>query len=289
MANKVTNSKKKEKKIKKTRKKIKPPILRNEKDIAVDFASRVHKKFDKLIKATVLFGSQSKDSSNSSSDIDIIIIVDDASINWDLELVAWYREELAKLIAASTYTRELHVNTIKLTTWWFDLMHGDPVVINILRYGQALIDIAGFFNPIKSLLLQGKIHSTPEAVHAVLQRSPTHLVRSKGAVLGAIDGVYWTMVDAAQATLITLGKLPPSPEHITSMLKENFVDKNLLKKDYIEWYRDIHNIHKNITYGKINDIKGSEIDAWQDRAEEFLKKMTELINLILESSKNREH
>src|SRR3989344_96111 len=124
----------------------------NEKDIALEFAMQVHKKFDKLVKASILFGSQTKHSATAKSDVDIILIVDDASINWDIELVAWYREELAKLIANNKYNRELHINTIKLTTFWEDLMHGDPVVINILRYGEALVDIGGFFNPLKSLL-----------------------------------------------------------------------------------------------------------------------------------------
>ncbi|MFH1290189.1 MAG: hypothetical protein ABIH92_02155, partial [Nanoarchaeota archaeon] len=106
----------------------------------------------------------------ADSDVDIILIVDDAAVNWDMQLVAWYREGLGKLIAAQKYAAELHVNTVKLTTWWEDLLHGDPVVINILRYGEALIDYAGFFNPLKALLLKGKVRSTPEAVNAALQR-----------------------------------------------------------------------------------------------------------------------
>ena len=66
----------------------------SEKDIAMDFAMKVHSKFDRLVKASVLFGSQTtaKDNAVEGSDIDIILIVDDAAIEWDLELVAWYRE-----------------------------------------------------------------------------------------------------------------------------------------------------------------------------------------------------
>ena len=173
------------------------PSLINERQIALEFAAKVQKRFSDMIKATVLFGSQTKGEASSSSDIDIVIIIDDASIKWDLELISWYREELAKLVAACKYPRELHINTIKLTTWWNDLMHGDPVVINILRYGEALIDIGGFFNPLKALLLDGKIHSTPEAVYSALQRAPMHLARSNFAELSAIEGIYWTMVDSA--------------------------------------------------------------------------------------------
>lgn len=257
------------------------PTLRNEFDIAVKFASQVHKKFATIIKATVLFGSQAKRTAVASSDIDIVIIVDDASINWDLELIAWYREELGKLVAANKYAHELHVNTIKLTTWWQDLINGDPVVLNILRYGEPLIDIAGFFKPLKALLYQGKIHSTPESVYNALQRAPMHLSRSRASELGAIEGVYWTMVDSAQAALITAGQLPPSPEHMTAMLKETFVDKGLMKADFVYWYRDCFALHKAIIHGHVTNLKGADIDVWQGRAEQFMKKMTEIIDNLL--------
>jgi uncharacterized protein (UPF0332 family)/predicted nucleotidyltransferase len=270
---------------------ISPPIhsLKTEKDLAMDFAAKVHRRFDSIVKATVLFGSQAKNKAVSSSDIDVIIIVDDAAINWDMELVAWYREELAKIISSDENSRDLHVNTIKLTTWWNDLLHGDPVVINVLRYGEALIDIGGFFNPLKALLLQGRIYSTPEAVYTALQRAPMHLARSKAAEIGAIEGVYWSMVDSAQAALITFGKLPPSPEHVTAMLKESFVDTGLLKMEYVAWFRDIFSLHKSISHGQVREIKGADIDAWQERAEYFMKKMSEIIDQLLESRPGMEN
>ena len=261
--------------------------LRNEKDIAMDFAVSVHKKFDHIVKASILFGSQAKEKSNATvgSDIDIILIVDDAAVDWDLELVSWYREELGKLISARGYTRELHINTVRLTTWWHDLMHGDPVIVNILRYGEALIDSGGFFNPLKSLLLQGKIRSTPEAVYAALQRAPWHLARSQAAEAGAIEGVYWTMVDAAQAALMTAGKMPPSPEHIPELLKTTFVDAGMLKPSYIHSLREIYLLHKRILHREVSNIRGAEIDEWQKMAEDFLIQMTKIIDALIEGKR----
>ncbi|MEK6908713.1 MAG: nucleotidyltransferase domain-containing protein [Nanoarchaeota archaeon] len=261
--------------------------FRTDKDIAMDFATKVQRKFDHLIKATVLFGSQVSGEIKPGSDIDIVIILDDASINWDMELTAWYREELSKLITEQNYSRDLHVNTIRLTTWWRDLLHGDPVVLNIVRQGQVLIDIGGFFNPIKSLMIQGKIHSTPEAVYAALQRSPYHLTRSKMSMLNAVEGVYWCMVEAAQAALITLGKLPPSPEHITKMLHENFVETGVLKSEFVKWYHNIHILHKQIAHGEIKMVKAQEIETSQIRAEEFMKKMVEIIDKLIEARKDQ--
>lgn len=259
-------------------------VPQSQRDIAVDFATAVHKRFDALVKATVLFGSQAKNTATSSSDIDIIIIIDDASVVWDPELISWYREELGKLVAGKKYAEDLHINTIKLTTWWQDLIAGDPVVLNILRYGEALIDIGGFFKPLKSLFVEGRIHSTPEAVYAALQRAPSHLARSKFSQLNAIEGIYWTMVDSAQAALMTAGQLPPSPEHIPLLLKETFVDKKLLKMDLVTWYHTVHALHKAIVHGNVAQVKGSDVDLWQEKAEIFMKKMVELIDTLISSN-----
>ncbi|MBU0761218.1 MAG: hypothetical protein KJ600_01035 [Nanoarchaeota archaeon] len=261
-------------------------LLRNEKEIAMDFAMKVHEKFDKVVKASVLFGSQAKvGQADLGSDIDIILIVDDAAIEWDLKLVSWYREELGKLITAQEYGKELHVNTVKLTTWWQDLLYGDPVVINILRYGEALIDYGGFFNPIKALLLRGKIKSTPEAVNAALHRVPGHLARSQIAEMGAIEGTYWAVVDSAQAALMTAGKMPPSPEHIPEMLKETFVDSGMLKMGYVKGVKELFSLHKEISHQKVGSMKGQEIDEWQELAEKFLGEMTRIIERILNEKK----
>lgn len=258
--------------------------LRNEREIAMKIAAEIHKKFDTLIKATILFGSQVNHTESASSDIDLLIIIDDASIAWDLELVSWYREELAKITAKSPHANEIHVTTIKLTTWWQDLMNGDPTVLNMLRYGEALIDIAGFFNPIKALLVQGKIHTTPEAVYNALQRAPLHLARSKAETLTAFEGIYWCMVDSAQSALMTAGKIPPSPEHITEMLKETFVDKGLLKADYMLWFRDVFTIHKSISHRGINHVSGVDLDNWQAKAEKFMNEMIRIVDLLLSAN-----
>ena len=255
--------------------------LVKESDIAMDFAQKVSEKFDKMIKSVVLFGSTVKESRTSGSDIDIIILLDDSSVKFDQELIAWYREELGKIVATNPYKSELHINTVRLTTWWQDLLRGDPVVMNIIRYGEPLVDFGGFFRPLRMLLEDGKIRPTPEAIYVALERAPKHLAASKQAELGAIEGVYWAMVDSAHALLIAAKITPPNPEQITSLLKEHFVSKKLLRMKYVVWYRDLFELHKKIVHGDLNDIRGQDLDDWQDKAELFIKKMAELISRII--------
>ncbi len=256
--------------------------LRKESDIAMDFATKVYKKFNKMVKSVILFGSTVKQTSVAGSDIDIIIILDDVSIKWDPELITWYREELNKILRVNPYQKSLHINTIKLSTWWEDLIRGDPVVINILRYGESMIDLAGFFEPLKFLLIKGKIKSTPEAIYNCLQRAPLHIIRSKTAELNSIEGLYWAMVDSAHAALIAADIPPASPEHIPVDLKENFVNTGKLKMKYVIWYRDLLVLHKKISHGEIKDLKGVEIDDWQEKTEEFLRVMAQLVKELIE-------
>ncbi|KHO55155.1 MAG: Nucleotidyltransferase protein [archaeon GW2011_AR19] len=251
--------------------------LKSEHEIAMDFATKAYKKFEKAIKSIILFGSTAKKTQTVGSDIDIIIVIDDASIKWDQELTAWYRQELDAILRTNPYQTSLHINTVKLTTWWQDLMRGDPIILNILRNGEALVDMAGFFDPLKFLLIQGKIKSTPEAIYNNLQRAPAHLARSKAAELNAIEGLYWCMVDSAHAALISANVSPPSPEHIPEELARNFVNNKKLKIEYVQWYRELLALHKEISHGKITDLKGADIDLWQKRAEEFLSTMAKLI------------
>jgi predicted nucleotidyltransferase/uncharacterized protein (UPF0332 family) len=278
---KISENSGKEKKRKLSAKDFPSLNIVSESDIAMDFASKVYKKFDKLIKSVILFGSSVKKTRTSGSDVDIILIVDDASVKFDQELVAWYREELGKIIASNPYRIELHINTVRLTTWWQDLLRGDPLVLNIIRYGEEVIDFGGFFRPLRILMEEGKIKSTPEAIYTALQRAPMHLVNSRRAALSSVEGIYWAMVDASQALLIAAKINAPSPEHIPMLLKENFVNKGMLDEKYVFWYAEIFRLYKGILHGEVNDIKGQNLDDWQQKADKFIGVMAEIIRKII--------
>ncbi len=264
--------------------KQKPPTLAiaGEREIAVDFATKVSNKFDQMIKSIVLFGSSAKQVSTADSDIDIIIIIDDVSVRWDDELIAWYREELGKIISTNPYAKTLHVNTVKLSTWWEDMMRGDPVVLNVLRYGDALIDFGGFFNPLRILLKEGKIRTTPESIYTLLQRAPRHMTRARQSMLAVVDGLYWTMVDASHAALIAANVMPSSPEAIPNVLTEHFVKTKKLDKKYIKYYSEIHVVAKDIVHGKVTSIKGENLDDWFAKTDAFLGEMAKLVDSLIE-------
>jgi len=267
-------SKKEVTKEKITRKKI----LSTDYDIAYDFAIKAYEKFKDVVKSIALFGSVAKGLPYKKSDIDIIIIVDDCTILWDDELVAWYREELARLIAQQKYKKEIHINTVTLSTFWKEIKEGDPVAINVLRYGTPLIDYGGFFSPLKVLLRRGKIRPTQEAIYIAMQRAPMHLARSRYAILGAVEGLYWAMVDAAHAALMQAGHIPPSPEHVYDMLKKVFSKKLSIK--HSNYFKELYTVSHNITHGNIKGLHGKKIDELRRKAESFVSEMKRIVKSL---------
>jgi predicted nucleotidyltransferase len=276
----------KKEKVKRVSKKMKDTsptlMLSGEREIALDFAMKVYQEFDQMIKSIVLFGSTAKQVSTPDSDIDVIIIIDDVSVNWDNELIGWYRDELGRIVRENPYAKALHINTVKLSTWWDDMMRGDPVVLNILRYGDALVDFGGFFNPLRVLLKEGKIRSTPESIYTLLQRAPGHMTRAKQSMLAVVDGLYWTMVDAAHAALIAADVMPSSPEDIPKTLTETFVNKKKLHKKFVGYYEEIHEVAKGIVHGHLTSVKGKDLDGWFAVTDEFLGEMAKLVDTLID-------
>jgi predicted nucleotidyltransferase/uncharacterized protein (UPF0332 family) len=250
-------------------------IAREDYKIAYDYAGKVYKKFGPLVLSVVVFGSVTKMEAKPESDIDIAVIIDNVSQVWDEEIISYYREELFKLVRGEKNRDRLHVNTITLSTFWDNIRAGDPAIINMLRYGVALVDL-GFFEPLKYLLYMGRIKPTAEAIYTVLNRTPWHLLRARIKTLSAIEDFYWAMVDSSHAALMTYNYTPPSPEHIGDMLTEAFVKHKKLSKTFVDWYNELYTLSHEIKNHKIHKIDGEMYDKWYRRTIDFAKVMGRL-------------
>lgn len=278
---------KKKKKVSKkvsTRKTL-PNKPKTDKDIAFDFSVKAYKKFKEVIKSIILFGSVAKNKAKKGSDIDIVIIIDDCVINWDQELIAWYRQELGELLSEQGYNKKIHLTTITLTSFMEEVRAGEPTIINILRYGETLIDHGGFFNPLKVLLAKGKIKPTPEAIFVSLRRAPVHLAKAKIDVVASIENIYWSMVDASHAGLMAAGQVPPSPEYVSELLDEIFVRRNILNKKYLDWFDELYTLAHDIMHGNVKFLSGNIIDKHINRATEFEKVMRGITSKLIKNEK----
>src|SRR3989338_7155710 len=182
------------------------------------------------------------------------------------ELVEAYRVIVQKLIAR--ISTKLHIISLRFTTFWEYIRAGDPIGINMLRDGIALID-TGFFDPLQALLKRGRIRPTQESIWTYFIRAPNTLHNSKWHILQGTFDLYWAVIDSAHAALMKLGEIPPTPEHVSDLLQEKMVAKKLLEQKYVTTMRNFYKISKMISHREIREIKCAEFDRYFEEAADF--------------------
>ena len=239
--------------------------------LAYEFAKKIHKEFGDSIKALILFGSSARRKNVSKqSDVDVLIVFDDVTMTLTREIVTAYRVIIEKTVA-QTSTR-LHITSVKLTTFWEYVRAGDPIGMNILRDGVAILD-AGFFDPLRALLARGRIRPTEEAVWTYFGRAPRAVFNSKWHVMQAALDLYWAVIDAAHAALMKDGVLPPSPDHVADVLDETLVRSGRIEKKYSDIMRKFYDLQKKIMYRQIREVSGKDWDQYLKDAQAFVARI----------------
>ncbi len=243
------------------------------KDLAYEFSKRVLKEMRDFIKGIVLFGSAAR-KRQKSNDVDILVVVDDLSIELTRPLVQGYRVIIQKIVA--DVSEKLHITTLRYTTFWEYTRAGDPVGVNILRDGVAIYD-TGFFMPLQRLLYSGRIRPSAESIWTYYGRTGISLENAKGKLLGAALDLYWAVMDASHAALMRVGEVPPSPEHVPAYLKERLVKPGLLEPKWPGICKEFYHLMKSVSHREIKEIKGELFDHYAQLAHDYVERMRRII------------
>lgn len=245
-----------------------------DKKVAKKFAKAVDKELKDFLKAAVLFGSASKHKRKDRSDIDVLLIIDDADVVVTPEMTEAYRLIVKK--AALEVSLKIHINTMKLTSFWEKSREGDPVLINILRDGIPLID-KGFFRATQALLDQGRIRPTKESVWIYYARSPVSIRNSQKHVMQACVDLYWAGIDAAHAALMSVGAMPPSPEHVPDLMQTHLVEKGWIHKKYPVIMKELYDLSKHIEHRDVKMVSGAQYDAYLKETETLVRELRTVV------------
>ncbi|MBW3014685.1 nucleotidyltransferase domain-containing protein [Candidatus Woesearchaeota archaeon] len=238
--------------------------------IAYEFAKKVYTELPNLVKAMVLFGSTARREDSKKSDVDMLILIDDVHLQLTPELLETYKIITDKKIAE--VSTRLHVVTLKLSTFWEYVRSGDPIAINILRDGFALVD-EGFFDPLQALLFRGRIRPTQEAINSYYSKSNVTLFNANWHILQAALDLYWAVIDAAHSALMSQGFIPPSPSHVPDMLEKEMAQKGLIEEKYVRTMKLFFDLMKKITHREISSMSGTEYDKYRRDAVDFVERM----------------
>jgi uncharacterized protein (UPF0332 family) len=248
----------------------------DDKAIAYKFAARIYKELDRLCRAIVLFGSvteqtpEERKHPDPTGDIDVLIILDDVTVEFTDEIITAYRLMTEQCIR--DVSSRIHVTTVKFTTFWEYMRAADPVMMNVLRSGEALID-TGFFEPMQHLLRQGRIKPSTEAVWSYYLRAPQTLQNSQWHIMQAALDLYWATIDAAHAALMAAGETPPSPKHAAEMLRTVYVEKGLLEERYVQTMEHFYALSKDIQHRRMSVMSAEYYDELYSQAKDFVEKM----------------
>ena len=233
--------------------------MANDAAIAMRFATEAQARLGDFLTAAVLFGSCATGEAHGGSDIDILLIVEDVAHTVTDETTAAYQQVVSG-IAAKTSPR-LHLNTLKLSNFFEYCREGDPVVINMLRDGAVLHD-TGFFRPAQLLLQQGRIRPSREAIWTYYARPANTLRSARKHLLSACVDLYWSGIDSAHAALMSVGEVPPSPEHVAALVERTLVKKGLVPASVPRILHELYQLQKAIQHREIKEVTGTQYDAY---------------------------
>ncbi len=245
--------------------------------IASAFSSAIDKEFGPFLKAVVLYGSCTEHPTAAHNDIDVLVIVDDVENIMGPEVTEAYRLVVHKHVMKISPL--LHINTLKLSSYWEYARSGDPVLLNMLRDGVILLD-KGIFAPMQLLLDQGRVRPSRESIYTYYARTGASLRAAQQHILGACTDLYWAAIDGAHAALMATGEMPATPERVPDML-EGLVKKKLLDKKHVRVMRELYHLQKSIERRDISEITGEQYQLyWKETVAlvEALRTIVEMKN-----------
>jgi predicted nucleotidyltransferase len=247
-------------------------------DLTIAFSKLAYEELKEIIKGIILFGSAAKtelvNPTDEEKDIDILILLDDISVDINKEITEAYRIITAKMVAK--VSSRIHVTTLKLSTFWDLSRNGDPVAINILRDGVAIID-TGFFDPLQALLMKGKIKPSYESIWTYYNKANSTITNSRARLIDATVDLYWGVIDSTHAALMKAGCIPPSPSQAADYIEEKLVKTKLCDRRYADNMRFFYGVYKEITHRKIQDISGNDYEKYYAKAKDHVEKMRQII------------
>jgi len=263
--------------------------------IAEAFAKEVLRKYGKYVKAVVMMGSVAREEFKPLSDIDVFVVIDDTSMEFNPEMKDKIDEELERIaesvpgsvvVTKNAQGEEEKVAllsvqpTYTLTEFWDYARVAHPIVYNFIKEGVPIYD-TGFFEPIKRLLEMGRIPSTREAIESYMEGAPKKIMRAKTVkLLMLAEDAYYAMLNTSQAVLMFMGIDPPVPNKAYEDVKRYLVDPGILEPEYADWLKEIIEIRKKIEHKELMDVSGSFVDEWLNRAEKYTDKMFSLLNAL---------
>lgn len=237
------------------------------------------KKYGDMVKCIVMMGSVTRNEFKSKSDVDIFVVLDDTEKPISVQERNDIDDDIFKMAQEISESISVQPN-YTLTEFWDYARVCHPIIYNFIKEGEPVYD-SGFFMPIKRLLEAGKIPATREAIESYMDGAPKKLMRAKTVkLLMLAEDCFYAILNTTQAVLMFMGIEPPVPSKAYAEVKKYLVEPGILEEKYAQWLKEIIEIRKKIEHKELMDVTGAFVDEWIDKADEFTRKMFELLSVL---------
>ncbi len=251
------------------------------KELVMKYMNPLIERHKKEIKAVWLYGSSARGEARKTSDIDVMVLLDDVSGNLTIqaENLIW-----AEMQAVAGNARKdgwlLHFQSPKMLTKWWDLLRsGEPWVLTGMRDAVIIYDPSGFVRPIKRLLNSGRMSATHERAFELMNRIKQRKERIRKIMTESITSeILLSMVESSQAVLMYMGKMPPSPSSLNRQLKW-LVRKGYLDEKYQLYFEEFYRLAKSMEKGSA-DVGLRELEEHMEKARRFISAMEKLFERL---------
>lgn len=249
--------------------------------IARDFSKGLLKEMNEVVRSIVLFGSNTNNTQKKTSDIDVMVILNNVSVFVTPELREAYKIITNKL-NETVGQNKIHLMTINLSDFWDMNRKGDPVIINVLRYGIPIFD-RDLVEPMQYLLEIGKIRPTKEAIYNYTARSRTLFDETDKHMQNSILDLYYATIDIMHAAIMTQNITPPSPKEMPQIFSKTFKGKKIEK--YSKDIKELYKITKELEKGTKKIYTGKDLDTLKNKTNKLIEELEIFIEKELESNK----
>jgi len=237
----------------------------------IKFTNESRKQYGDIIKCVLIFGSAAKGTMVKGSDADIWVILDDTATksSEDLDKVN------SQLYLIAHELKDIHVQTATLTEFWQWVKMGSPELVNYLRYGLVIYD-TGFIKPIQRMLGMGLIPPSEEAISLKARTARLRYRKIREDIKSMIFELRYNAMDMIQSVVMHHFKAQPdykkAPEYLEKLVKQN-----KLEKEYIEKFKELDKLWKDIDHKEIKIVTTEHLERALKLSKEVMDRMKDLL------------
>lgn len=232
-------------------------------------------RYGKIIKAMWIYGSVVRGEGKTTSDIDLMIILDDTLVEIKPHNILEI-SQFANRLAKKFKVLNVHPQKPKTSTDFLNmLISGEPWVITSLKDAVSVYDPSNFLETIKSL-----IKKEPEKItetEILLRRAEYSLFNARKIMTeNIITNLYNILINSSKMVLSQIGIVTPSSSTIDELLRENLRSEKLIRHQDIEFLKELNDVQKKVKRGKITTIDVKTFSRYIKRTKTFLRNMNKL-------------